>query len=68
MTRFNFIHAADLHLDTPFSGLEQADPSVAESLRDASVDALKRIATEAVSRKVDFVLFSGDAFPVLHPM
>ena len=29
-----FIHAADLHLDTPFSGLEQTSKKLAEKLRE----------------------------------
>lgn len=37
---FRFLHAADLHLDTPFHGLGKTVPAVADVLRDASIDAL----------------------------
>ena len=39
MTGFRFVHAADLHLDTPFEGLARTSPEVAAALRDASLDA-----------------------------
>ena len=34
MKSFSFIHTADLHLDSPFSGLRQLDGEVAALLKD----------------------------------
>lgn len=59
---FSFVHAADLHLDTPFSGVEASAPYVAEALRDASLHAFRAIIDLAVERRVDFVLFAGDIY------
>jgi DNA repair exonuclease SbcCD nuclease subunit len=57
-----FIHAADLHLDTPFSGLEQTSKTLAEKLREAPFESLAKIVDIAIERAVDFVLFSGDLY------
>lgn len=39
--RFRFLHAADLHLDTPFTRLTGVPERVAETLRDASLRAFE---------------------------
>jgi len=57
-----FIHAADLHLDTPFSGLEQTSKTLAEKLREAPFESLAKIVDIAIEKAVDFVLFSGDLY------
>jgi DNA repair exonuclease SbcCD nuclease subunit len=60
--RFRFLHAADLHLDTPFSGLGQTSPEVAERLRDASLDAFDALVELAIARDVAFLLLAGDIY------
>ncbi len=62
MPSFRFIHCADLHLDTPFRGIENVDSEIAGALRDASLEALRNIVREAIARSVDFVVFSGDIY------
>ena len=57
-----FIHAADLHLDTPFSGLEQTSTELAEKLRKAPYESLTKIVDLALAEKVDFVLLAGDLY------
>ena len=57
-----FIHAADLHLDTPFKGLEQTSKQLAEKLREAPFESFARIVDTAIDKKVDFVLLSGDLY------
>ncbi|HVB04911.1 MAG TPA: DNA repair exonuclease [Acidimicrobiales bacterium] len=59
---FSFVHAADLHLDTPFSGVHAVAPQVATALRDASLAALDAIVDLAISRSAAFVLFAGDVY------
>jgi len=56
------VHAADLHLDTPFSGVQASAPFVAAALRDASLHAFEAIVELALEREVDFVLFAGDIY------
>lgn len=60
--RFRFIHASDLHLDTPFLGIEQVDGDLARRLRDASLDALSRIVDKAIEVEAAFVVFAGDLY------
>jgi exonuclease SbcD len=62
MPNFRFLHAADLHLDSPLKGLE-ADPAApAELIRGATRRALGRLVDLAVEEKVDFVLIAGDIY------
>ena len=56
------MHAADLHLDTPFSGVQAGAPFVATALRDASLHAYEAIIRIALEREVEFVLFAGDIY------
>lgn len=60
--RFCFIHAADLHLDTPFEGIGQVAPRVAEALRDASLDAFDSLVELALARNAAFVVLAGDVY------
>jgi len=59
---FRFVHAADLHLDTPFKGLTATDDLVAEALRDASLDAFDNLVQLAIGCKAAFVLLAGDIY------
>lgn len=59
---FSFLHAADLHLDTPFEGLQATDPRLAERLRDASLSAFDALIDEAITRRVDLVVLAGDLY------
>jgi len=60
--RFRFIHAADLHLDTPYSGLGLGDEGLAARLRDASLAAFDRIVAHAVAVDAAFVVLAGDLY------
>ena len=61
-TPFRFIHAADLHLDTPFEGIAGPAPKVAEALREASLQAWDRLVQLALDEEVLFVLLAGDIY------
>ena len=62
MANFRFLHAADLHLDSPLRGLE-ADPTApAEVIRGATRQALGRMVDLAIQERVDFVLIAGDIY------
>lgn len=60
--RFCFIHAADLHLDTPFSGLAQVSEEAASLLRDASLRAFASVVDLALERRASFVVLAGDLY------
>ncbi len=57
---FTFLHAADLHLDSPLRGLEAGAP--AERIRGATRQALVNLVDLALREKVAFVLLAGDLF------
>ena len=59
MTRYAFLHAADLRLDAPFAGVGRTPPAVTTALRDASVDAWDALVATAISRRVAALLVSG---------
>lgn len=59
---FCFIHAADLHLDTPFEGVAGMSGAVAERLRDASLEAFDGLVRLAIDRQAAFVLLAGDLY------
>ncbi len=59
---FSFLHAADLHLDTPFQGLARVRPELAEVLRDASLKAFDRLVELALRERVAFILLAGDLY------
>jgi len=62
MNPFSFIHAADLHLGSPFKGVGSRLPSAAGALHSATFDAFSRLVDLCLAEKVDFLLVSGDVF------
>src|SRR4051812_18096121 len=62
MTHFQFLHAADLHLDTPFSGVHRVDARLAATLRDATTQAFENLVAAALERSVAFVVIAGDVY------
>ncbi|MHC1744403.1 MAG: exonuclease SbcCD subunit D [Syntrophobacteraceae bacterium] len=59
---FKFIHAADLHLDSPLIGLERYEGAPVDRIRGATREALKNLVSLALSEAVAFVLIAGDLF------
>lgn len=59
---FRFLHAADLHLDTPFTRLTGLSERIAQQLRDASLRAFERLVATAITEDVDFVVLAGDIY------
>ena len=63
MPRLRFVHSADLHLDSPFTGLKAAAPErVASALYTATFDAYQNIIDLCVSERVDALLVAGDIY------
>ncbi|MDE2666925.1 MAG: metallophosphoesterase [Acidobacteriota bacterium] len=61
--RIRFVHAADLHLDSPFTGLKAAAPeNVANKLYSATFDAYDNIINFCISEEVDALLVAGDVY------
>jgi DNA repair exonuclease SbcCD nuclease subunit len=59
---FSFVHAADLHLDTPFHGIGEVAPRVALALREASLDAFDAIVECCIEENAAFFLVAGDIY------
>lgn len=62
MKEITFIHAADLHLDSPFSGLKHISENVLREMKEATFLAFQKMVQEAIKRRVDFVLLAGDLY------
>lgn len=57
-----FIHAADLHLDSPYIGLRELASEIADQVIHSTFQSLENIIDQAIDHRVDFVLFSGDIY------
>ena len=62
MKPFSFIHTADLHLDSPFTGLRQVDGTVASLIKDATFRGFDNVVDLALRHQVDFFLVAGDVY------
>lgn len=60
MPPFQFIHTADLHLDSPFRGLSEVAPTLQSVLRGATFQAFENIINLCIDRQVNFLLIAGD--------
>lgn len=59
---FTFIHAADIHLDSPLRGIEYHEDAPLEQIRGAARRALENLVLLAVEEQVAFVLIAGDLY------
>lgn len=59
---FKFLHAADLHLDSPLKGLENYEGAPVGEVRQATRRAFENLVDLAIAEAVDFVLVAGDLF------
>lgn len=59
---FSFIHAADIHLDSPLYKLDHYEGAPVEELRQATRRAFENLVDLAIAKGVDFVLIAGDLY------
>ncbi|MDT8441332.1 MAG: DNA repair exonuclease [Desulfuromonadales bacterium] len=59
---FSFIHAADIHLDSPLRGLELPEDAPLDEIRGATRRAFDNLVSLAIEEKVAFVLLAGDLY------
>jgi DNA repair exonuclease SbcCD nuclease subunit len=57
-----FLHAADIHLDSPLRGLQRYEGAPVEEIRQASRRALENLVQLALDQSVAFVLIAGDLY------
>jgi len=59
---FKFLHAADIHLDSPLRGLDRYDGAPVEEIRGATRRALENLVRAALEQQVAFVVIAGDVY------
>jgi DNA repair exonuclease SbcCD nuclease subunit len=59
---FRFLHAADIHLDSPMLGLERYPGVPVDDARLATRRALDNLVDLAIEESVSFVLIAGDVY------
>ena len=57
-----FLHAADVHLDSPLRGLDEYEGAPFQSLRGATPQAFAALVQLALAERVDFVILAGDLY------
>src|SRR5262249_27908612 len=62
MESLRFVHAADLHLDSPFRGVGSASAALRERLQSATLGALRRVVDHTIACKADFLVIAGDVY------
>ena len=61
-TLFKFLHAADLHLDSPLRGLDRYEGAPVDAIRQATRRAVENLVSLAIEERVAFVLIAGDLY------
>ena len=59
-----FIHAADLHLESPFQGLknDETPKELWDEIYNSTFISFQKIVNDAINEQVDFILLAGDLF------
>ncbi len=57
-----FLHTADIHLDSPLTGLGAAGDCPLDRLREATRHALVNLVDRALAEPVDFIVIAGDLY------
>lgn len=60
--RRRFVHAADLHLDSPFREVGRIRDGLDETLRDASLEAWDALVELCLVEQAEFLLIAGDVY------
>ena len=59
---FKFIHAADIHLDSPLIGLGRYEGAPMEQIRGATRQAFENLVRLAIDERAAFLLIAGDLY------
>src|SRR5262245_56553472 len=59
---FRFVHAADLHVDSPLRGLEYLDDAPVDRLRTATRDAMCNLVDICLRENAALLIVAGDVF------
>src|SRR5690349_16787907 len=59
---FKFLHAADVHLDSPLKGLARYEGAPADEIRGATRRAFDNLVELAIQEEAAFLLLAGDLY------
>ena len=62
MEPIRFVHAADLHIDSPFRGISQVNSAVAQRLRESTYEAYRNLIRLCLDENIDFLVIAGDVY------
>jgi DNA repair protein SbcD/Mre11 len=62
MAGFRFLHAADIHLDSPLRGLRARSEEAAGQFAEASRKAFSNLVDAAIAQEAAFVIIAGDLY------
>lgn len=62
MASIRFIHSADLHLGSPFSGMKGLGAEQWKRLQNSTLEAFERLISYALETRPDFLLIVGDVY------
>lgn len=57
-----FLHAADLHLDSPFKGIRSLPDFIWKAIYHSTFQALTNLVDLAIEKQVDFICLAGDIY------
>lgn len=57
-----FVHAADVHLDSPLRGLERYEGAPVEQIRGATRKAFVNLVNLCIQKRVNFLILAGDLY------
>lgn len=62
MSHFKFIHAADLHIESPYKGVKSLNKKLGEALVQRGFEAYDQLIQTCIDEAIDFLLIAGDSF------
>lgn len=62
MAKLRFIHAADLHIESPYRGISRMNAELGKTLIRLGFRAFDKLIQTCISEEVDFLLIAGDSF------
>ncbi|HSI67585.1 MAG TPA: DNA repair exonuclease [Planococcus sp. (in: firmicutes)] len=62
MKQIRFIHTADLHLGSPFTGMTDLQKEHLNLLKNSTLEAFDRLIEYAMQTRPDFILIAGDIY------
>lgn len=62
VSSFSFVHAADLHLGSPLTGLALRDPEIARRFGEATRTALSTLVSRTIEAEAAFMVIAGDVY------